>query len=78
MAVDAKLPIPCQRIAAGRFHGRMVVNPEELHMTLKNDLHHDKPVFVDVVIVNRRALSIPLSINTESRPVSVFKWSWRC
>jgi hypothetical protein len=48
----------------------MVMQPGELRMALKND----SPVFVDV-IVNRRALSIPLSIGTESRPVSVFKWS---
>jgi len=30
MAVDAKLPLPGQRLAAGRFHGRLAVKGSEL------------------------------------------------
>jgi hypothetical protein len=40
------------------------MQPGELRRALKKDLHHDSPVFVDM-IVNRRALSILLSISTE-------------
>jgi hypothetical protein len=53
------------------------MQPGELRIALKNDFHHDSPVFVDAIL-NRRALSIPLLISTESHPVSVFKRSRWC
>jgi hypothetical protein len=43
MAIDAKLPIPCQWIATGWFHGRMAMKSDSSD-TLTHRFKYNKPV----------------------------------